>query len=170
MLVLTRLWNIKPTRNLNKFKDFQKKWKIFKKSLKKVLTKSLRCVIVIMRLNKAGVRTVSSFRTIYILIGTMVRKQMNKQLWIKFLSIPSFLNNEISQAIEQGNLQRLLFITSVIFIIPFFVEFDPGSGQTLAACFKHASRTEVRFSTEHFYMRCSVENLPLVADGWVTRE
>ena len=51
------------------------------------------------------------------------------------------------------------------FIIPFFVEFDPGSGQTLAACFKHASRTEVRFSTKHFYMRCLVEDLPLVADG-----
>ena len=51
-----------------------------------------------------------------------------------------------------------------------FVEFDPGSGQTLAACFKHASRTEVRFSTECSYMEYSVENLPLVADGWVTRE
>ena len=30
----------------------------------------------------------------------------------------------------------------------FFVEFDPGSGQTLAACFKHASRTEVKCCTE----------------------
>ena len=49
-------------------------------------------------------------------------------------------------------------------------EFDPGSGQTLAACFKHASRTEVKCSTKHFYMRCLVEYLPLVADGWVTRE
>ena len=24
-----------------------------------------------------------------------------------------------------------------------YLEFDPGSGRTLAACFKHASRTEI---------------------------
>ena len=29
----------------------------------------------------------------------------------------------------------------------FFVEFDPGSGQTLAACIKHASRTEDKCCT-----------------------
>ena len=95
---------------------------------------------------------------------------LNKKLWTKFLSIPSFLNNEKPSNLSKVYLQRLLFITSVIVLIPFFVEFDPGSGQTLAACFKHASRTEVRFSTECSYKGYSVENLPLVADGWVTRE
>ena len=81
-----------------------------------------------------------------------------------FLSIPSFLNNENKPSnLSKVNLQRLYLSLDSCNTI--FVEFDPGSGQTLAACFKHASRTEVRFSTEHFYMRCSVENLPLVADG-----
>ena len=28
------------------------------------------------------------------------------------------------------------------------LEFDPGSGRTLAACLKHASRTEQVFSTK----------------------
>ena len=95
---------------------------------------------------------------------------LNKKLWTKFLSIPSFLNNEISQAIWARLFTEIIIYYFGNIYNTIFVEFDPGSGQTLAACFKHASRTEVRFSTEYFYMRYSVENLPLVADGWVTRE
>lgn len=51
---------------------------------------------------KASVKPIWFVRTIYILIGTMVRKE-SKAIWTKFLSIPSFLDNENSQAlIEQG--------------------------------------------------------------------
>ena len=131
---------------------------------------------------KASAELLKFVRTIYILIGTMV-SILNKQLWkssyinlaiyertSKFLSIPSFLNNEISQAIWARLFTKIIIYYFGNIYNTIFVEFDPGSGQTLAACFKHASRTEVRFSTEYFYMRYSVENLPLVADGWVTRE
>jgi len=69
-------------------------------------------------------------RTIYILISKIGKNTRIKM----FLPIPSFLNNEISQANEQ-------WLT-----IHLFVEFDPGSGLTLAACFTHASRTEVKCS------------------------
>ena len=108
------------------------------------------------------------------------KKNVNKQLWICSYQFQVFWTTKISQAIWARLIYKDYYLSSSFmllrnenvetFIIPLFVEFDPGSGQTLAACFKHASRTEVRFSTEHFYMRCSVENLPLVADGWVTRE
>ena len=45
---------------------------------------------------------------------------------------------------SKENLQSLYPLFKRVSIKPFFVEFDPGSGLTLAACFKHASRTEVR--------------------------
>ena len=95
-------------------------------------------------------------------------------LWKNFIEVlinsKFFEQRKIAKQIELlSNLQRLYYVSNNIYNT-IFVEFDPGSGQTLAACFKHASRTEVRFSTEYFYMRYSVENLPLVADGWVTRE
>ena len=117
---------------------------------------------------KKQVPNVKFVRTIYILIGTMVRN-LNKQLWIKVLINSKFFE----QRNKPSNLSKVIYrdyYLSKDIYNTIFVEFDPGSGQTLAACFKHASRTEVRFSTEYFYMRYSVENLPLVADGWVTRE
>ena len=82
----------------------------------------------------------------------------------KVLINSKFFEQRKAKQFEQGLFTKII-IYRKIFIIPFFVEFDPGSGQTLAACFKHASRTEDRFSTEYFYMKYSVENLPLVADG-----
>ena len=96
--------------------------------------------------------------------STMVRKQ-NVQFEHKVLINSKFFEQrKIAKHFELlSNLQRL-YITQVI-CNTIFVEFDPGSGQTLAACFKHASRTEVRFSTECSYTGYSVENLPLVADG-----
>ena len=53
-------------------------------------------------------------------------------------------------------------------LIPFFREFDPGSGRTLAACLTHASRTEI--SAEQKEACFWKFLLILVADGRVTRE
>ena len=47
--------------------------------------------------------------------------------------------------------------------IPFFREFDPGSGRTLAACLTHASRTELDAGLMVACYRISLFNL--VADG-----
>ena len=52
--------------------------------------------------------------------------------------------------------------------IPFFREFDPGSGRTLAACLTHASRTKI--SAEMKIACYKIFLLILVADGRVTRE
>ena len=54
-------------------------------------------------------------------------RQYSKQR-TKYFNEPITHKNDISKL-------RLLYI-------PFFREFDPGSGQTLAACLTHASRTE----------------------------
>ena len=107
-------------------------------------------------------------RTIYILIGTMVRKWTSN--CEKVLINSKFFEQRKAKQFEQGLFTKIIVYYFGNIYNTIFVEFDPGSGQTLAACFKHASRTEVRFSTEYIYMGYSVENLPLVADGWVTRE
>ena len=49
----------------------------------------------------------------------------------------------------------------------FFGEFDPGSGWTLAACLRHASRTRWPFEN-CVLVQSWIEILHLVADGWVT--
>ena len=83
----------------------------------------------------------------------------------KVLINSKFFEQRKAKQFEQGLFTKIIVYYFGNIYNTIFVEFDPGSGQTLAACFKHASRTEVRFSTEYFYMRYSVENLPLVADG-----
>ena len=50
----------------------------------------------------------------------------------------------------------------------FFGEFDPGSGWTLAACLRHASRT--KWPNNNGVLAQNLRwNFHLVADGWVTR-
>ena len=51
--------------------------------------------------------------------------------------------------------------------IPKTLEFDPGSGRTLAACLKHASRTEYVSCTKVFRFKVNtfVQGTDLVADG-----
>ena len=134
-----------------------------------MLTIISRCVILIMRLMKTQVPNVKFVWTIYILIGTMV-SILNKQLWKSSYQFQVFWTTKISQAIWARLFTKIIIYYFGNIYNTIFVEFDPGSGQTLAACFKHASRTEVRCSTKHFYTMCLVECLPLVADGWVTRE
>ena len=80
-------------------KNFSKKIKKNLKNFEKSVDKSFSiCYIWTVLSNKASTER-KFVRTIYILIGTGKNT--------KFLPIPSFLNNEISQAIEQGYLQRL---------------------------------------------------------------
>ena len=69
--------------------------------------------------------------------STMVRNNVNT----KFLSIPSFLNNENKPSNLSKVIYRDYYLSKDIYNT-IFVEFDPGSGQTLAACLTHASRTE----------------------------
>ena len=50
-------------------------------------------------------------------------------------------------------------LTTKVANIPKTLEFDPGSGRTLAACLKHASRTEFVFCTKRFEKKMfSAEN------------
>ena len=62
------------------------------------------------------------------------------------------------------NLSKLISWKKDIY---FFGEFDPGSGWTLAACLRHASRTRRPFEVECLHK--ADLDFRLVAKGWVTR-
>ena len=64
--------------------------------------------------------------------------------------------------LERTDSKREEMLTAKAVDIPFFREFDPGSGRTLAACLTHASRTDLA-DTE-----VSAEVTALVSGGRVS--
>ena len=68
---------------------------------------------------------------------------------------PAHFNNWIADERERLG-TRLTELSGLWPVFCFFGEFDPGSGQTLAECIRHASRTNLRVSGER------------VSNTWVT--
>ena len=133
---------------INRKRDFFR-WKIFwkklKKSWKKVLTSEKRCGKITKLSRKTGARGPWKLNN--------TKKAKNETQPVNFLHRFGFRitvggltpTTHASVQMSRDALKKIKAATAVL--IPFFREFDPGSGRTLAACLTHASRTEsIRWS------------------------
>ena len=101
-------------------------------------------------------------------------KYFQKKYWLCYFNLiycvcASEKEAEWSLKTEQNVNSLLARKNNSNFKIYFFGEFDPGSGWTLAACLRHASRT--KWPNNDWVLAQSLRwNFHLVADGWVTRK
>ena len=123
------------------------KKKYFSKKAKKVLTKYFRFDILVLLFERK--RQISSKIYIWNKLWKNILKKLKKSIDLK---------KSIWYIISASDKESYFF----------FGEFDPGSGWTLAACLRHASRT--KWPLERCVLaQIWTEIFHLVADGWVTR-
>ena len=111
-------------------------WKKFEKTWKKLLTKGKGCAKIQIRRDKFA-------RCVPCKLNNVTNTKHQKDLVVsKALKKACENNRQLFLWSYDFSFNNLIRATKVV-LIPFYWEFDPGSGWTLAACLTHASRTEL---------------------------